>query len=65
MGDISNDVGFDPLVTFTGEISMMRAYVFCLSAGKTNDDNFSPSNFITGLTRFGIENPVPCVSSRV
>lgn len=54
----------DPLVEFTSEISLVRAYVFCLTAGRENSDVFSANNFIAGLARFGVENPTPCVSSR-
>ena len=65
MGGLDNDKMFDPLITFTGDITLMRAYVFCLTAGKTNDEKFSATNFIAGISRFGIENPVPCVSPRI
>jgi len=56
---------FDPLIDFPGEISIVRAYIFCLTSGEANNDAFSPENFISGLSRFGIENPVPCVSQRL
>ena len=54
----------DPLIDFTSEISMVRAYIFCLTAGEKNNTTFSANNFIAGISRFGVENPTPCVSSR-
>jgi hypothetical protein len=54
----------DPLIDFPGEISKIRAYVYCLTAGEKNTDTFGPMNFVAGLSRFGVENPTPCVSSR-
>mmetsp|Transcript_34621 Transcript_34621/g.52953 ORF Transcript_34621/g.52953 Transcript_34621/m.52953 type:complete len:192 (+) Transcript_34621:3015-3590(+) len=44
---------------------MIRAYIFSLTAGRKNDGSFSPENFIAGISRYGIENPVPCVSQRL
>jgi hypothetical protein len=65
MGGLDADsTRVDPLVDFTSEISLVRAYVFCLTAGRENGETFSADNFIAGLARFGVENPTPCVSSR-
>jgi hypothetical protein len=43
----------------------MRAYIFCLTASDSNNSEFSNDQFIAGLSRFGIENPTPCVSKRL
>jgi hypothetical protein len=65
MGGLDSDSAMvDPLISFTSDISMIRAYLFCLTAGEKNNDTFSASNFIAGISRFGVENPTPCVSSR-
>ena len=65
MGGLDSDSSrVDPLIEYTSEISLVRAYVFCLTAGRENSETFSADNFIAGLSRFGVENPTPCVSSR-
>jgi hypothetical protein len=38
MGGLESDEYFDPLTQFTGEISLIRAYIFCLTAGEGNND---------------------------
>jgi hypothetical protein len=42
MGGLSDKEGdearIDPLIQFTGTISLVRAYVFCLNASQANND---------------------------
>ena len=65
MGGLDDDACFDPLIEFPGEISMVRAYIFALTAGIANTRKFNVDNFIAGVARFGVENPTPCVSARI
>jgi hypothetical protein len=55
----------DPMVQFPGEISMIRGYIFAASSGKSNSNEFNVDNFLASISRYGIENPVPCVSHRI
>ena len=59
------DAKIDPLIQFPGEISMIRAYIFAMASGETNRNEFNVDNFVGSLARYGIENPVPCVSHRI
>ena len=63
MGSNSKDA-HDPLIQFPGEISRIRAFVFALTAGENNDTAFNAENFCSGLARYGVESPTPCVSMR-
>lgn len=63
MGNNSNDA-HDPLIQYPGEISKIRAFIFALTAGEKNDTAFNATNFCAGVSRYGVENPVPCVSMR-
>ena len=54
----------DKLMSFTGSISQVRAFVFTLMAGNYNSSKVSSNNMLAGLNRFGIENPAPVVSTR-
>lgn len=54
----------DPLVKFTGDISVVRAYVFSLLSGAENGSSLGVNNLIAGLSRFGSDNPTPSVSLR-
>ena len=68
MGGLENteqDQLIDPLIMFPTEISMIRSYVFAISSGETNRSEFGVDNFVGSLARYGIENPVPCVSYRI
>ncbi len=63
--DEEQDQLIDPLIMFPTEISMIRSYVFAISSGETNRNEFNVDNFVGSLARYGIENPVPCVSYRI
>ena len=54
----------DPLVDFVSEITYLRAYIYCCTSGSLNSNKFAIENFISGVSRFGIENPIPVVSQR-
>lgn len=60
----NNDDTHDPLIQYPGELSKIRAFIFSLTAGERNDAAFNAANFCAGLTRYGVECPVPCVSMR-
>ena len=64
MGDLDDDGFFDPLISFAGPMSQIRAYIFCLTAGESNTSSFSNEHFVAGISRYGVENPTPCVSKR-
>ena len=63
--DPDDDEMIDPLIQFPGDISMIRAYIFAIASGETNRNEFNVDNFVGSLARYGIENPVPCVSHRI
>ena len=60
----NNDDTHDPLIQYPGELAKIRAFVFALTAGERNTSAFNAANFCAGLTRYGVESPVPCVSMR-
>ena len=64
LGELEEEQYLDPLIKFAGPISQARAYIFCVTAGESNTNSFSNEQFIAGLSRFGVENPTPCVSKR-
>ena len=51
-------------MSYPGQITQIRAYAFALTAGKGNDGKFNAENFVTGLSRFGVEVPAPNISER-
>lgn len=63
--DEEQDQLVDPLIMFPTEISMIRSYVFAISSGESNKTDFGVDNFVGSLARYGIENPVPCISYRI
>lgn len=54
----------NPLVSFAGKMSHVRAYIYSAIAAPQNNTEMTDPYFIAGLSRFGIENPVPVVSAR-
>lgn len=54
----------DPLVSYPGHITSVRAYAFALTAGRENKNKFNCEHFVAALSRFGVEVPAPNVSQR-
>lgn len=53
-----------PLISYPGQISYVRAYIYACTAGSQNDQTFSDDCYIAGASRFGLESPVASVSTR-
>ena len=55
----------DLFVTFPEKVSLIRAYVFAATTGRTNMNDIASDNFTSALTRFGLENPLPSITARL
>ena len=54
----------NPLISYPGKMSQIRAYIYACTSGDKNTNVFSDDEFLAGCNRFSIENPVPSVVVR-
>lgn len=54
----------NPLISYPGKMSQIRAYIYACTSGDKNTNVFSDDEFLAGCNRYSIENPVPSVVVR-
>lgn len=55
----------DTFVSFPDKVSLIRAYIFASTTGRTNMNDIASDNFTSAITRFGLENPLPSITARL
>lgn len=53
-----------PHVSYPGECTFLRAFLFALTT-QNNSFDISNKNFLKGVGRFGIDSPYPCISKKL
>lgn len=53
-----------PVMQFAGTVSYLRAFLFGLMTGNNNGE-INEVEFLSGCTRFGIDNPTPIITKRI
>ena len=54
----------NPLMKYTGQMAMVRGYIYAAIASEDNTNVIQDSAFIVECNRYALDNPVPIVSTR-